>query len=46
MRQVSCRCHVTLALNTDFAVGNHVLCPDGHSVSFPRWLTTSSGQRE
>jgi len=42
MRQVSCaRCHATLALNTAFAVGNRVLCANGHSVSWPRWLTTS-----
>ena len=42
MRQVSCaRCHATLALNAAFAVGKRVLCADGHSVSFPRWLTNS-----
>jgi hypothetical protein len=46
MRQVSCRGHATLALNTAFAIGNRVLCADGHSVSWPRWLTTSSGQRD
>jgi hypothetical protein len=41
MRQVSCsRCHATLALNTALAIGNCVLCADGHSVSFPRRLTT------
>ncbi len=42
MRQVSCvRCHATLALNAAFAVGNRVLCADGHSVSRPRWPATS-----
>jgi hypothetical protein len=42
MRQVSCaRCRATLPPNTALAAGNRVLCADGHSVSFPRWLTTS-----
>jgi hypothetical protein len=42
MRRVSCsRCHATLAPNTAFAVGNRVVCADGHVASLPRWLTTS-----